>query len=338
MQYRNLTGTELRPSVIGFGCASVLGKIGAARSRRALDAALDAGINYFDVARSYGFGAAEGFLGNFLRGRRDQILLASKFGIAPPKRNTLADHLRPLVRPAFEFLGRISPKAQQNLRHRASGIASRNQFGISDARQSLEQSLRELQTDRLDIWLLHDCTAEVAGDDELFTFLDSTVAAGKVRYYGVASGLDAAAAVLNARPAARVAQFSNSAADDAVRRFQRLAAGTACPVVPAIVTHSPFAQGALRQNLSGYLARNAESARRWSTLLDLDLLSPTGITEFLLRFAVISNPNGIVICGMYDPAHIRANAEAVQRAATSEFGPAEQVAKEMRERLAWQPS
>lgn len=332
MQYRYLSGTELRSSVIGFGCASVLGTVGASRSRLAMKTALDAGINYFDLARSYGFGAAESFVGRFIGRQRDQVILTSKFGIMPPKQNTLLNRLRPLVRPAYKLLGQVSPGAQESLRKRAGGMAWRDQFNVASARKSLEQSLRDLRTDYLDIWLLHDCVEAVACDDELFTFLDSTVAAGKVRYYGVASNPGAVAAVLSGRPAARVAQFASSVADNAVGRFQSLTC-SAEPAAAAIVTHSPFGRRSLWHNLAAFLAKEPESTRRWSMLLNLDLQAPAGIGEFLLRYAIISNLEGIVICGMYDPAHIRANAAAADRIPTA--GPIEQVVAEMRDHHAF---
>jgi aryl-alcohol dehydrogenase-like predicted oxidoreductase len=326
MQYRNLAGTDLKASVIGFGCGSILGRVGARKSRRALDVAFESGVDYFDIARYYGFGAAEAFLGKFLQGKRDKICLVSKFGVTPPPRRALIDHLRPLIRPAVKMLRRLSPSADQKLRQKIGEQAARNQFNPESARQSLEQSLRELQTDHLDIWLLHDCPADVAGNDELFEMLDRTVAAGKVRYYGAASELDDVTAVVRARPGVRIAQFPGNPANDSIHRFEN-------PRGMAVNTHTPFGRGTLRPALSAFLTADAASAKRWSAMLDLDLLSPAGLNEFLLRFSLVSNRTGVVICGMYSPQNIRANVVAADRAADSKN--VEQVAAELRQRNAF---
>src|SRR5215472_2399018 len=93
--------TGLRASELGFGCAPIMGRVGAAQARRALDAAYDRGVRYFDAARSYGYGEAEDFLGRFLQGKRSGVVLATKFGIVAhrpsPLRRALKAALRPLV-------------------------------------------------------------------------------------------------------------------------------------------------------------------------------------------------------------------------------------------------
>ncbi len=74
---------ELR---LGFGCAQLLRLPRRRDRRRLLDAAFDAGLRHFDVARMYGLGMAEGEVGRFARDRRAEISIATKFGIDPPRR------------------------------------------------------------------------------------------------------------------------------------------------------------------------------------------------------------------------------------------------------------
>ena len=69
---------EIRASVLGFGCGSVMGRVGREESLRAMNVAWDAGITLFDTARSYGFGEAEAVLGEFLSGKREQAVIATK--------------------------------------------------------------------------------------------------------------------------------------------------------------------------------------------------------------------------------------------------------------------
>ena len=75
--------------MLGFGCGSVLGRVGHSASLRAMNIAWDQGITLFDTARNYGFGGAEALLGEFLRGKRAQAIVATKFGINPQKQNAL---------------------------------------------------------------------------------------------------------------------------------------------------------------------------------------------------------------------------------------------------------
>src|SRR5580692_13107372 len=70
-------------SRLGFGCAPMGSRYGKRESLRALGEAFDRGVTYFDVARSYGYGDAEGILGSFIRDKRDRVIVATKFGIEP---------------------------------------------------------------------------------------------------------------------------------------------------------------------------------------------------------------------------------------------------------------
>src|SRR5277367_3530094 len=80
-------GFAVRGQGIGFGCSSLTGTdVGTAN--RVLEAAFDAGVRHFDTARYYGYGEAEGILGKFLKGRRTEVTITTKFGVNPPRRTT----------------------------------------------------------------------------------------------------------------------------------------------------------------------------------------------------------------------------------------------------------
>ena len=70
MRYVSLPNGGPDVSVLGLGCAAMMGSAGRHESLVALAAAYDSGINFFDTARSYGYGASEGLLGEFCAGRR----------------------------------------------------------------------------------------------------------------------------------------------------------------------------------------------------------------------------------------------------------------------------
>ena len=81
METARLGGSELEVSRVGLGCNNFGGRLDSAATRAVVDAALDAGINFLDTADIYGgFGNSERFLGEALAGRRDRVVLATKFG------------------------------------------------------------------------------------------------------------------------------------------------------------------------------------------------------------------------------------------------------------------
>src|SRR5580698_786392 len=88
----------VRSSVLGFGCAPILGSVDAGTAARAIDAAISVGVNHFDIARSYGYGSAEAFLGQTLAGKRDQVVIATKFGIVASRWAALAAPAKPILR------------------------------------------------------------------------------------------------------------------------------------------------------------------------------------------------------------------------------------------------
>jgi aryl-alcohol dehydrogenase-like predicted oxidoreductase len=149
MRTRSL-GT-LRVSVIGLGCNNFGGRLDAAATASVIDAALDVGVTFFDTADIYGDGDSERFIGRCLRGRRDRVVLTTKFG------------------------------------HPSGGDDRR---GHPDhVRRALHDSLARLQTDHVDLYLLHrpDPTVPVA---DTLGALGELVAAGLVREIGC-SGFDA---------------------------------------------------------------------------------------------------------------------------------------------------
>jgi aryl-alcohol dehydrogenase-like predicted oxidoreductase len=81
MELVELGESGLRVSRVGLGCNNFGGRLDLARTRAVVDAALDVGVTFFDTAESYGnVGGSERFLGEILEGRRDQVVLATKFG------------------------------------------------------------------------------------------------------------------------------------------------------------------------------------------------------------------------------------------------------------------
>ncbi|MDQ6777489.1 MAG: aldo/keto reductase, partial [Actinomycetota bacterium] len=110
MAVLTLPGTAITTSRLGFGCAELYREPSSAQRRRLLDSAHHAGIRHFDVAPMYGLGVAERELGAFASQRRDQVVIATKFGISPS--------------PAARAIGRVQGPARRLL-VAAPGLRSR---------------------------------------------------------------------------------------------------------------------------------------------------------------------------------------------------------------------
>lgn len=175
-------------SVLGFGCAPILGSVGAREARRAVDCALDLGVNHFDVARCYGYGDAERFVGRLLKGRRGHVVIASKFGIeATPLARALGP-VKPLVR---LLRGKSRSKAAQpNNSGKKSGSSGPFLRAVpataARMERSLEQSLRGLGTDYLDLFLLHEPDWSSLPTDEIARSVEKLKQQGKIRAFGAA--------------------------------------------------------------------------------------------------------------------------------------------------------
>jgi aryl-alcohol dehydrogenase-like predicted oxidoreductase len=177
-------------SVLGFGCAPILGSVGAKTALRALDCALDCGINHFDLARSYGYGEAEHFVGKVIKGRRNDVVLASKFGITA---NWKAQALKP-AKPVLRFVlgklkGNPSNKPVQAVN---TGAAVADRFhdrlpiNSSTMRSSLEKSLKALGTDYLDYFFVHEPLESIIDIDDLAATAQLLKKEGKIRAWGLA--------------------------------------------------------------------------------------------------------------------------------------------------------
>jgi aryl-alcohol dehydrogenase-like predicted oxidoreductase len=173
-------------SVLGFGCAPILGSVGPAEARRAMSCALDAGVNHFDIARCYGYGDAERFVGRFLKPRRESVVIASKFGLEATGAARLLRPAKPLIR----LLRRRRRSAEMPTGAQAAG--SRGPFlrGVpitaADMEKSLERSLKALGTDYLDIFLLHEPDWSNLPTDEITGSAEKLKRQGKIRAFGAA--------------------------------------------------------------------------------------------------------------------------------------------------------
>ncbi len=149
-----------------------------------LSAAVELGIRHFDVARSYGSGDAEAILGDFLTTTNEPCTVISKCGIAPAATYGLSGRrTKALARAAL----RKVPGPYRALRSRATASVQGGQFGPEQIRRSLETSLRALRRDRLEAFLLHECTPEEWASGSVQEVLSDLVGSGAIGCAGPAT-------------------------------------------------------------------------------------------------------------------------------------------------------
>jgi D-threo-aldose 1-dehydrogenase len=290
-----LPGTALTTSAFGFGCASLMANTGRAESVRLLEIAFDAGVTYFDVARSYGYGEAESAVGALLEGKRDQVTVATKLGVAPPRQTRSLAVAKRVVR----RVGSAFPPLRRVARRQAGRMVQSGRFDVGEAKASLETSLRELGTDTVDVLLLHECKVEEVTPD-LITFLESCVEGGTVRYFGVATGQDDVRALLAERPrVAQVVQMPSSILAPA----SQLVSGSG---ERALITHSPL--GVALDTVHQHIVESHGASERWSTAVGADCSDRRVLARLMLSWAGSANSTGVSLFSSRDPANIRANA------------------------------
>jgi aryl-alcohol dehydrogenase-like predicted oxidoreductase len=105
MEQVELGRSGLRVSRVGLGCNNFGGRIGFEATREVVEAALEVGITFFDTAEVYGGGNSERFLGELLEGRRDRVVLATKFGWSHERGFGHADYVGSAIAGSLERLG-----------------------------------------------------------------------------------------------------------------------------------------------------------------------------------------------------------------------------------------
>ena len=182
--------------MLGFGCSAMMGRVGRKQSLAALTVAYDNGVIFYDTARSYGYGESEALLGEFLHGRRDHVLLSTKFGILPAS----TSHWKRAFKPIARTLLRLAPGARKAMHRQLTAMSSAGHFSLTALHESLHASLRALRTDYIDLLFLHEPPPNVFQQEDLFAALRQLVAAGKIRRFGIASQPEIIEASLAAPP------------------------------------------------------------------------------------------------------------------------------------------
>ena len=257
-------------------------------------------MRHFDVARYYGYGEAEGLLGTFVKSRRAEITITTKFGIEPPRRTSVLGFAMHAGRRLVQFV----PAARGFLRRRAQGLVKSGAFSVNDAQTSLETSLRELGTDYIDFFLLHEYTVSENSPDELVAFLTGAVKAGKIRYFGLATGIETVLRALELQPElCRIVQFENSVLH---RNVERLPRGG-----PYQLTITFGSLSASYHSVSAFLKAHSDIAGNWSAELAVDCSKDETISALMLNYSVQADPNGLVLFSSKNASRVHRNVRAV---------------------------
>lgn len=298
MRTRALGSSGLQVSELGLGCNNFGGRLDEAGTRAVVDAALDAGINFFDTADSYGNrGGSETLLGKILGARRNDVILATKFG--SPMREG-------------------APRRDASRRY---------------IMHAVEASLRRLHTEWIDVYWLH-WPDSLTPMDETLRALDDLIHAGKVHYIGACNL--AAWQMVDAEWIARELGVNHFiCAQNEFSLVQRDATKELLPALSAhglsLVPYFPLASGLL----TGKYHRDAalpegsrfahEAFKRlgdrylteanWECIEKLDAWCKThgyGLLQLAFAWLLAHREVASVIAGATQPGQIAQNAKAVE--------------------------
>jgi aryl-alcohol dehydrogenase-like predicted oxidoreductase len=287
---RPLGDSGLTVSAVGLGCNNFGRRLDLDGTRAVVDAALAEGVTFFDTANTYGIGASEELLGEVLRGRRDQVVLATKFGM--------------------DMRDGKGPRGSRGYVH-----------------QAIDASLRRLGTETVDFYWYHQPDGQTPFAETLEA-LDELVTAGKVRAIGASNfssdQLQDADAVARERGLTPFTAVQNEysllhreAERDVLPACERLGIG----FVPYFPLASGLLTGKYRRGQAGPAGsrlsgrdqiatdqqyQQLEALERYAQERDLALVD-VAIGALLARRPVSS-----VIAGATKPEQVRSNAAAVR--------------------------
>jgi aryl-alcohol dehydrogenase-like predicted oxidoreductase len=303
MQYRPLGTTDLNASVVGLGTWAhggfEWGETDDSAAIKAIHAALDAGINLVDTAPVYGFGRSEEIVGRALEGRRDKVILATKCGL------------------------RWDTDQGQVHFDDGEGTCVRRYLAGPAIRYEVEQSLKRLKTDYLDLYQTHwqDNTTAIAETMETLLELKKE---GKIRAIGVSNVSVAQLEEYLAVGPLDVAQEQFSMLDQ--QHVDELFA-TCHKRGVSVLAYSPLAMGLLTGKIGPEREFPESDVRSWSPRFSVEMrtrvaellrqLQPLAdkydltLAQLVINWSTASTAKGVthVLCGARTVAQAEANAK-----------------------------
>jgi aryl-alcohol dehydrogenase-like predicted oxidoreductase len=298
MQYRMLGRTGLRVSEVGFGAWAIggpaklgdveigWGEVDDAMSLRAIEAAYDAGVTFFDTADAYGAGRSEVLIGKAFKSKRDRVVIATKVG----NRTT-------------------------------AGGEWVKDFSMQWITEAIEASLARLGMDYVDLYQLHSGTDTAQYRDETFEALDALKAAGKIRYYGISVGPCAHGPwVIRNTPADTIQVVYNMLEREPEAELLPLAKAQGIGIIARVPLASGFLSGKFTPNTQ--FAPNDHRSRTYPPEKIRQMVGQVATLDFLtdgksktlaqaaLQYCLAHPAVSVVIPGAKTPEQARANASA----------------------------
>jgi aryl-alcohol dehydrogenase-like predicted oxidoreductase len=281
MRTRKLGSLEV--TVVGLGCNNFGGRVDEAGTRAVVDAALDAGVTFFDTADIYGnAGGSEELLGRVLQGRRDQVVLASKWG-------------KPM------------------------GDGAERRGSRAYIHGAIEASLRRLQTDVIDLYQHHEEDPDTPLEETVET-LEGLVRDGKIRAWGTSNyrpeALERVKALASDAYVSEQSEYSwlhRAPEAELLPTCERLGIGFIpyFPLASGLLTgkvsreHPPAEGTRLHgRSISDAQLDQVEKLNAWAEAHGVSLL------DVAVGGLLAVNPVASVIAGATKPEQVRANAQA----------------------------
>lgn len=307
MKKIRLLGTDISTTSIGFGCAGLMRTITSMGRQRILSETYDAGIRHFDVARMYGLGCVEKEVGKFIRDRRDDVVIATKYGIEAPVKCSYKARTFYVLRRAINVI----PGARKIIKRKSSGLIQNKSFDGHTARESLIKSLRELNTDYVDIFFLHEPTINaLVNIGETYEALMRMKDEGLIRAFGIAGYLENNMEVFGkSSEIVQVFQVDNDILHKQIDEVRNVYKGP-------IISFSPFSRAL--KIITDYVYSSKERCNLWTSIVGIDCRKTENIAALLLKYSIESNPDGVSLFSTSKAGRIHAICDKASKISTAD--------------------
>jgi aryl-alcohol dehydrogenase-like predicted oxidoreductase len=324
MNYRSFGSTGLKVSEIGLGCSGIGGSVfykDDRESARVLNRAFELGINFYDTADTYTNGRSEKLIGSAFKDRRSQIIIASKVGMLPSSLYRLGKTLLPVLRPIRRVIEPWKSTLKKVSKHR-------QEFSSLHVKKSIEQSLRSLQTDYLDLYQLHSPPSWVIEQGEVFETLDLLKHQGKIRFYGIsAKTISDAILCLKYPNISSLQVVFNLLEQEAVRELLPLAQRKGIAIAVRVLLARGLLTNKMTVQTGPTINRNQLQIAR-AKVEELSFLAnkKRALSQAALQFVLCHSQVSVVIRGTSKVKHLEDNIKALE---------APTLTKEEIEKIAW---
>ncbi len=303
---RTLGKSGLEVSAMGLGCwaiggpwdfsdgkeswAAGWGQVDDAESVWAIQTALDLGINFLDTAANYGAGHSERILAKALKGKREKVVIATKFGFLVDEKN--------------------------------KKVTTDDALIVQNIRKDCENSLRRLDTDYIDVYQLHQGGLDPEIAPPVMDKLEELVAEGKIRWYGWSTDSSERAAIFAQGKHCTSIQFDLNVYRDnpETRRIiaeNNLAGINKSPLNRGILTgkfhsDSTFPENDIRHGLNFREGVAAERLQQLEMVRDVMTANGHTLAQASLAYIWALDPNMVPIPGFRSIAQVKENAKAME--------------------------